>query len=126
MDISKKKVRELILKKTDGHCAYCGCILKDRFHIDHINPIYRGYTDIELNRYNIVRGTNDYDNLLASCQRCNIMKGTYSVEKFRNDLKLKLQRIKRDSTTYRVLLDYGLIKEIDKNIVFYFETLYLD
>jgi hypothetical protein len=34
----KAKDRELVYKKYDGHCAYCGCVLEKGWHVDHLEP----------------------------------------------------------------------------------------
>jgi 5-methylcytosine-specific restriction endonuclease McrA len=47
-----------------GKCAYCKIRLyKNNIvtHVDHIDPLY-------------YEGTNDYDNLLLACRRCNTKK----------------------------------------------------
>ena len=89
--------------------------------IDHIVPVFRGWKDEEIERYNLTRGTDDYDNLLPTCARCNKWKSTHSLEQFRKEIELQLERLKRDSPGYRLSLDYGLIKEFPKKVVFYFE-----
>lgn len=58
-----KKLRFDVFKRDGFVCAYCGStppavILQ----VDHINPVANG-------------GSNDIDNLITSCQPCNIGKG---------------------------------------------------
>lgn len=54
--------REKIKKKCQGKCACCGCNLsRDNYTVDHVIPIARG-------------GTNDFDNLLPLCKKCNQYK----------------------------------------------------
>lgn len=54
-----KEERIEIRKKCAGKCACCGCKLnKDNFTVDHVIPLSRG-------------GTNDFDNLLPLCNKCN-------------------------------------------------------
>lgn len=36
-----KKVREQILAKCNGRCAYCGCELTGKWHVDHMEPVIR-------------------------------------------------------------------------------------
>lgn len=36
-----KKQRELVYNKYNGKCAYCGCNLPTRWHVDHIEPLCR-------------------------------------------------------------------------------------
>jgi hypothetical protein len=40
----KKTEREKIKQKFDGRCAYCGIFL-EKFHVDHIVPVFKGGTD---------------------------------------------------------------------------------
>jgi len=115
-DLSDKKLREFIFNKYGGKCAYCGCKLT-RFHIDHIRPI---------KRYDM--GNDDKTkleilNLNPSCPSCNISKSYFELEDWRKELELKIERIKRDSPTFRHLLNFGLVKIVNYNVVFYFETL---
>lgn len=44
-----------------GKCAYCKVLL-DKYHIDHIFPLYLG-------------GSNDRSNLQLTCPTCNLSKG---------------------------------------------------
>jgi 5-methylcytosine-specific restriction endonuclease McrA len=46
-----------------GYCAYCGIALHDKYHVDHVQPLSRG-------------GSNAPDNLLLTCQSCNLSKGS--------------------------------------------------
>lgn len=104
-----KDERATVYKKYDGRCAYCGqkIALKD-MQIDHLYPIYLG-------------GTNDFSNLMPSCRSCNNYKRTYTLEKFREQLTLLNSRLERDSVIYRISKRYGLLKEVEKTVKFYFE-----
>lgn len=46
-----------------GRCWWCGCKLKDGFHVDHLIPLSRG-------------GSNSPENLVISCPSCNSSKGS--------------------------------------------------
>jgi 5-methylcytosine-specific restriction endonuclease McrA len=114
--------RELVWLKCNKRCGYCGNeITLKQMQIDHIVPVFRGWKDEELDRYNLTRGTDDFDNLLPTCARCNKWKSTHKLEQFRKEIELQLERLRRDSPGYRLALDYGLIKENEKKVVFYFE-----
>jgi hypothetical protein len=52
--------RELIYKRDDRTCSYCGSI--NNLTIDHIHPKSRG-------------GQDTWENLTCSCMRCNLKKG---------------------------------------------------
>jgi hypothetical protein len=57
-----KKVRFEVFKRDGFVCQYCGNHPPSVFlQVDHINPVKLG-------------GTNDMDNLITSCQPCNIGK----------------------------------------------------
>jgi len=51
-----------ILALQDHRCAICMTSIKDRYHVDHIEPIVRG-------------GSNGKDNLQVLCPSCNTSKG---------------------------------------------------
>lgn len=55
------------LKLQHGLCFYCGTAIDMFDHLDHILPIYYG-------------GLNKMSNLVASCRRCNLDKGTGQIE----------------------------------------------
>lgn len=60
-------------------CAYCGA---DSEHVDHIVPRAAG-------------GSDEWDNLTASCKRCNLAKGTTSLLQFllnRQDMPVVVDR----------------------------------
>ena len=62
------EVREYLLEKWERKCAYCN---KERIplQIEHIVPKSKG-------------GSNRVSNLTLACSRCNLSKGTKSLEKF--------------------------------------------
>lgn len=53
--------RDKIANEQDGWCMYCGEPLDLSFHIDHVMPISKG-------------GSNQRENLVASCPNCNQVK----------------------------------------------------
>ena len=115
--ISKTK-RLIVWNKYNGHCAYCGInIPLNNFHVDHVIALRRGdsYGGV------VVKGTNHIDNLKPSCPSCNIIKSTFTVEEFRTQIGLKFDRMIRDSSNFRLLNRYGIIKKSKNDIIFYFE-----
>jgi 5-methylcytosine-specific restriction endonuclease McrA len=109
--------------KFGGKCAYCGVELDPKkFQVDHITPHWHKLTEKEANSIGVVKGTNETDNLNPSCTRCNKWKSTWSVEQFRKEIELQIERINRYSSSYRIAKDYGLIKETDEKVKFYFEN----
>ena len=114
-----KKIRELIYKKYDGHCAYCGCELQYKdMQVDHIKSVYlhndyhKDMTEEELNQI---------DNLMPACRMCNFYKSEGDIEHLRKRLTDTLMNNIRKSFDYRLALKYNLIKENIHPIVFYFE-----
>ena len=104
-----KATRLKVYEKYDGHCAYCGCTLKLKdMQVDHIQSVYW---------YN---GANDIENYNPACRMCNFYKSTMSVEDFREQLGKILSRLEK-TFIYRVAKRYGVIQEVEKPIVFYFE-----
>ena len=106
-----KKERELILKKTNGRCAYCGEPLCRGFNIDHIAPFQYSRDD-------------SFDNLMASCRSCNNYKWSWSLEQFRKEIESSVDKLRQYSVNFRFAERYGLIKgDCFKKVFFYFETL---
>lgn len=118
-----KEKRKKVLEKYGGKCAYCGkCLSYGSMQVDHIKPIYRGSTNEELSLYGIKKGTNSMENLNPSCKSCNASKSTFTLEKWREELVLKVDRLRRDNSSFRLVENFNLIKCTKKNVVFYFET----
>jgi hypothetical protein len=103
-----KAVRKQVYEKYDGHCAYCGrqIAYKD-MQVDHIKAKYVG-------------GADELDNYNPACRMCNFYKGTMDINHFRDQLKMVRERLHK-VYIYRLSLAYGLIKEKDNDIEFYFE-----
>ena len=121
--VGKKKInRQEVYDKCDGHCAYCGKeITFKQMQVDHIKPLYRNDNVITLESWGVERGTDDIDNLLPSCARCNRWKSTFSLEMFRKEIELQIERLNNYNNNYRMAKDYGLISENNNKVIFYFE-----
>lgn len=62
-----KKLRFEIFKRDGFTCAYCGATPPSIvLQVDHIHPVATG-------------GSNEIDNLITSCQPCNIGKGAKNL-----------------------------------------------
>lgn len=83
------KIRRYVFEKTQGHCAYCGNRISLDFHIDHIIPASRG-------------GSDDIENLVPSCQLCNLTKNDRTDEEFRYFLFSQTASQARDSIIARM------------------------
>lgn len=125
-----KKERQTVYEKYDGKCAYCGCELQKGWHVDHIEPRWHTLSEQAVKlmeqasngRTKIKKGKNCIENYNPACPRCNKWKSTYSIEQFREEIAAQIKRLKRDSSQFRMALDYCLIEETAKPVVFYFET----
>ncbi|MDE2107210.1 MAG: HNH endonuclease, partial [Patescibacteria group bacterium] len=63
-----------MLESFESRCYYCGVILTtDSFHVDHKIPKYSN-------------GTDDLNNLVPTCIKCNIAKGVRPAEDFQRIL----------------------------------------
>uniref|UniRef100_A0A6M3K3I3 Putative homing endonuclease n=1 Tax=viral metagenome TaxID=1070528 RepID=A0A6M3K3I3_9ZZZZ len=70
------KLRNDLLKETNYKCSYCGNDLNNIYEIEHFIPKSQG-------------GTGKRKNLTVSCRKCNIAKLDYSLEKFKQRIKVK-------------------------------------
>ena len=120
--ITSDKNRVLVHSKFKGRCAYCGDKIEcSKMHLDHIKPRHRGFTDEELHGYGIERGSNNIDNLNPSCAVCNISKSTFTIEVWRRELILKVDRLRKNVSNFRIAEKYNLVKVNNTEIIFYFE-----
>lgn len=111
------RVRKAVLNKFGGKCAYYGHRLTmESLSIDHVNPLRRQEKDRSK------KGANNFSNYFPSCKSCNVSKYTLSIEDWRSEIALKLDRLKKDSSIYRLCLKFRFVKESRKKIVFHFET----
>lgn len=125
-----KKERQIVYEKYGGKCAYCGCELQKGWNVDHIEPHWHTWSEHAVKlieqasngRTKIKKGANSIENYNPACPRCNKWKSTYSVEQFREEIAAQIKRLKRDNSQFRMALDYRLIEETTKPVVFYFET----
>lgn len=115
--------RMQIWQKYGGRCAYCGEPIEYKdMQVDHIKPIFRGWSDSRKQDLpEGVCGDDSMENLNPSCRMCNFRKGTDTIELFRNAIKHSLVCLER-SFTYRLAKRYGLVKERSQNVEFYFEV----
>lgn len=106
-----KAIRQDVYEKYNGRCAYCGKEIEyAEMQVDHLIPL----RDIE-------SGSDDFENLMPACRRCNHYKRANTLEGWRKMIESIPQKLERDSYIYRVALDYELIEPKPHEIEFYFE-----
>ena len=110
--------REKVYLKFLGKCAYCGCELNGKFHIDHIKPIRRNSDGSVLNPEN-----ENIENLNPACPSCNIMKHQQSVEQFREMISNFVVNLNKYNNQFKFAKKFGLVRETNNEVKFYFETL---
>ena len=63
------------------------------------------------------------DNIVPACAACNLFKGVFSVEDFRAEILIQTERARKKSVNFRTAERFGLIKETNNNVVFWFERI---
>ena len=135
--------------KFGGKCAYCGSELPEKgWHADHVEPILREWRKstkrwkeyhgfrwevddatgtlkkiaVELEKAGVERPENDtLDNLFPSCRACNIDKHASSLEGWRKQMEDRVGVCRRNYSAFRHAERFGLVVEIKKPVVFWFE-----
>lgn len=103
-----KNIRVQVLKKYDGHCAYCGKTLDLKLlRVDHLHPHYLG-------------GEDHIDNYMPACYQCNFYKSTHTIEDFREKLLSLHERIAQPFIA-RLGMQYGIVSITKFDGRFYFE-----
>ena len=113
-----KKTRDLVKSKYNNKCAYCGCNLQKGWHIDHLEPIVRNWKNGTCEKPE----NEKLENYNPSCPSCNIQKNSYTLEQFRENIKQFVNSLNQYSTQYKFAKKYGLVKETEIEVKFYFET----
>lgn len=76
-----KKLRFDVFKRDSFTCQYCGAHPpKVVLHVDHIDPVANG-------------GSNNIDNLITSCECCNLGKGPRLLSDIPQSLKDKAKEL---------------------------------
>jgi 5-methylcytosine-specific restriction endonuclease McrA len=147
MNLTKPQ-RAILRMKFGGKCAYCGEDLPEKgWHADHVEPVLRewwkntphwkeahGFTynvidgkvvraSVEIEKAGLTRPQNDTpDNLFPACRPCNIDKHASSLEAWRSQMQDRVGVCRRNYSAFRHAERFGLIQEIKKPVVFWFET----
>lgn len=133
MSLSKTQ-RAQLKQMFNGHCAYCGEVLSDKWHADHVEAVIRKGEWVRVDKPNRTyefravggnhRPQNERpDNYMPSCVACNLHKGTHSVDSFKKMLEAHISKLNTAQrfSYYRHAKRFGQIQETIKPIVFYFE-----
>jgi hypothetical protein len=149
MNLSKNQ-REELRMMFGGRCAYCGCVLPDKgWHADHVEAVYRewwksskwwreahsfkweadpstGYLKrvaLPSEKAGMERPENDtLSNLFPACAPCNIDKSAATLEGWRKIIQDKVGVLRRNYKAFGHAERFGLVVEVKKPIVFWFET----
>lgn len=116
-----KSERETVRLKYAGLCAYCGKLLGERWHADHLEPIRREWWNKAGGMERPERDT--LGNLMPACAPCNIDKHAMPLEDWRRKLQDAAGVLARNHATYRHAVRFGLVQETGARVVFYFERL---
>lgn len=110
--------RKELKQKFGGHCAYCGSVLGEKWHADHLEAVVR-----DLVTGKPEKPENDViENLMPACSDCNWNKRSMSLESWRDLLAhYRDVQVPRDCSQIRHLMRFGLVEFIQKPVVFYFE-----
>jgi len=138
-----KKQRKVIWDKSKGWCWYCGQKLPDKgWHVDHLNPVFRvintktkavnAFGEVPesvqtlLENDGMLNPENDtIDNMVPSCAPCNLFKATFTIDQFRKEIQLQVERARRSSVNFRTAERFGLIEAPPRPVIFWFECQYL-
>ncbi len=116
MKINRKEIYD----KLNGHCAYCGCeITIKEMQVDHIYPQFLAHHF--RGNDGCIKDVHAIINLNPSCRVCNKWKSTWTIEEFRHEIKMQIQRLRQYSASFRLSERFGLISFNEGEIVFYFE-----
>ncbi len=128
-----RKQRERLRMKFGGRCVYCGCVLPEKgWHADHVQAVLRksercmkaaekGIFRLKTTGEVFRPEADCPENIFPSCAPCNLLKTTYSLEMFRKQVSLQVERGRRSSVNFRTAERFGLISVVNKPVVFWFE-----
>lgn len=123
-----RKQREALRAKFDGRCAYCGGPL-DKMHADHMEPVVRVTRDC-MGRplpaeecYMVKPERNVVANMMPACAPCNLHKGGYNLEGWRDIIQRSAEIARRATSTFKAGERFGIITVSELPVVFYFERI---
>lgn len=119
--------RERVKAKFGGKCAYCGEMLGDRWHVDHMEPIQRDMKWDGMKSKMVHTGECAHpsrkteENEFPACIPCNMNKSSLPLEYWRKQIEARLEALNKYSTDYRVAKRFWQVKETPSPVRFYFE-----
>ena len=122
-----KRQREELRMKFGGRCAYCGGELGRSMHADHLQPCIRLTTDpwgrpLPPEERRMIRPErNTIANMMPACAPCNLHKGGYTLEGWRDILQRSADIMSKQTSTFRAGERFGIITVNRAPIVFHFE-----
>lgn len=124
----KAKIRERIHQKYCGHCAYCGEeVSLKAMQIDHVVPrsMFERHKELNLFPEFVLKegGVDHSSNLFPSCGSCNKWKSDKDLEFFRAEIQAQSQRLRKYSSSFRLAVRFGLIRETPISVKFHFEEM---
>lgn len=123
-----KRQKDALRAMFGGRCAYCGCVL-DKMHADHVKPITRVHTNPygkplpAAERKLMSPENNTVSNMMPACVGCNLHKGGYHLEEWRNLLNRSADVLARDKSIFRAAVRFGVVKISAEPVKFYFEKI---
>lgn len=116
-----KSQRAQVFAMFGGHCAYCGVKLGKRWHADHKDPVIRNTYLRQPGSPPAMRPKNHaMENMFPACAPCNIDKGSFCIEGYRDWIMAHLTSLQRQAN-FKSVIRHGVIAETRAPIVFYFE-----
>jgi len=99
------RLKKIVERRSRKLCSYCGSIDK-RGHVDHVTPLSRG-------------GDDSLDNLVWSCRKCNLSKGSKTVGEWKGyDVDFNKARNEITNNEKDILYSLGLLPpKVDTPIV---------
>lgn len=128
------KQREALRARFGGCCAYCGHPLPAKgWHADHVKAVWRklkwqmtpeGWKMVATGE--LYAPENDTkENLFPACLACNIDKSNTPLDVWRKMLEERIGVCRRNHSAFRHAERFGLVKVVERPIVFWFERYHL-
>jgi 5-methylcytosine-specific restriction endonuclease McrA len=117
--ISWAATKRAALAKCNGRCGYCGEVPDKPLQIDHIHPKCRAWSWTKKTGLSI----DDLSNLMPACWRCNNYKHNMTLETFREEISLQVERLRNKSVNFRNAVRFQQVVVQESPIVFYFERM---